>query len=769
MTRTAIIIALLLLACVADALSGAAVQPGGNLQSAVSAGGTIQLAAGTFTFSTPITVGSNTTIIGLPGFGSHLVFNLPGQDWGFHIAANASNVTIQGLSVTSNGGFVKMMDGSGYSSIRITDNSIQWIGAGAADLQCIADTVPCSNPQVTHNTFHDSMGADRAIDFYTTLGGNFDYNLFSNVNAGIHLSSPGPNVSASYNYGTGLGNGKLVEAGIVNSPGSRFDGNVVYGWSNSGTNAMGLSIVCVSGYSTTGNNVDISSNYANVNAAGSSPVGNAFEIGGAPLNFSNNIGACQNAPAVAAICTTGGTGTGNRLFGPSATAGIAGEPSSRSGFGSWSGEAPTINTNYAAASVPPPNTFAGVNFFPGGNGAAVQGGTPPATQPALSITAIPTNNGVTLTWPTQLTGISITTKSGDPAGIVTDAGPSNGAMLVNLNGGWGYTCVVTGIQNGTTVTGSISFTTTGHSTDGTLPTIAQLLLPAASQPTSQPSGSIVVSTAGATIQNLSVTGTIEVKAPNVTIQNVSVNANGQQPAIQIDPTATGCVVQNSDVYGTAGSGYAIVNNAEGPTFLNLNIHDCGASGMDLSGGTTVKNCIFQRLGWNAAGITSNPLISAFTGGEHTQDIFIVNGSSFVLNGNTFADPAYSSANGINYGLSTAAIIAQPYKASPPNVIGHLTISNNTFSSTGSGSLNNYSMYLEGQGSVSVTNNTLPNSQAVYPSYISPIDAWSGNHDTAGNIVGSPAAPTTAPVVTTQPTITSITIQRSDGTQQVIAP
>src|SRR5271170_5115484 len=43
----------------------------------------------------------------------------------------------------------------------------------------------------------------------------------------------------------------------------------------------------------------------------------------------------------------------------------------------------------------------------------------------------------------------------------------------------------------------------------------------------QPSGSLVVTTPGAVIQNLAVSGTINVEAPNVTIENCTVDAGSE--------------------------------------------------------------------------------------------------------------------------------------------------------------------------------------------------------------------------------------------------
>jgi hypothetical protein len=160
--------------------------------------------------------------------------------------------------------------------------------------------------------------------------------------------------------------------------------------------------------------------------------------------------------------------------------------------------------------------------------------------------------------------------------------------------------------------------------------------------------------------------------------------------------------------------------------------------MTLAGSTTVIGCWFHQIGWNASGIKSNPSEPGFTGTTHTQDIFIQNGAAFTITGNNFSDATYSTYNGINYGLSTAAIIIQPYDKSVPDVVGTVNISNNRFAG------GDYMFYLQGQGAVTIDNNILGPVQYgyIYSGYIGGPWSWVGNVDLNGNTI---AAPTGLPV------------------------
>ncbi len=108
--------------------------PGDNIIGIIRAakpGDIVQLNAGTFNVTSPITVPTGVIIVGQSPSTTHVVFNLAGgatTSYGFIIAGNASNVGIGGLDIYSNHGVICMGDGSGYTNIMIVRNNLQFGG-----------------------------------------------------------------------------------------------------------------------------------------------------------------------------------------------------------------------------------------------------------------------------------------------------------------------------------------------------------------------------------------------------------------------------------------------------------------------------------------------------------------------------------------------------------------------------------------------------------------------------------------------------------------
>jgi hypothetical protein len=248
-----------------------------------------------------------------------------------------------------------------------------------------------------------------------------------------------------------------------------------------------------------------------------------------------------------------------------------------------------------------------------------------------------------------------------------------------------------------------------------------------------PSGSIVVTTAGAVIQNLAVTGTIEIEAPNVTVRNCTINADGNYDALQIDAGANNCTVEDTSVTGTGTGGFAIETNAAiGNTFLRMNVYNTADQGFHLGGASTVQGCWLHEIGWNAAGIKSNPSKPGFNGLDHVEDFFIETGASFNFSDNNFQTPDFVTVNGVNYGTTTAVFFIDPYSAG--DHVGHVTINSNYIDGGG------YMFYLMGQGPYTISNNIIgPDEQyaLIYSSYIGGPWSWLNNVDQNGNSIGIP--------------------------------
>ena len=167
------------------------VSPGNNVASALGGahyGDTVVLGAGTFNLYAPVTVPSGVTLTGVSYTSSHVVFSLAGGDstsYGFLVAGNASNVTIEQLDLHSNHGLIQLSSGDpytdSYQNIVITRNALQYGGGQLSDgslVYGISSTVTNNALQITHNYFHDSQNSDRNWCCFYPTNAHFDYNLF---------------------------------------------------------------------------------------------------------------------------------------------------------------------------------------------------------------------------------------------------------------------------------------------------------------------------------------------------------------------------------------------------------------------------------------------------------------------------------------------------------------------------------------------------------------------------------------------------------------
>jgi hypothetical protein len=363
----------------------------GNIPSEISgasAGTVFQFAAGTFNFSSPITVPSGVTLeAATPVMGptavpnsSFIVFNLPGGNnasYGFVIAPNASNVKIQGLDITSNMGIVQMSNGGAYSGIIITDNNMKYGTGQLSDgtlIFGIYGTVTNNGLQITYNYFHDTQGTIRNWCVWYANNANFDYNEFYNINDGGQIDNPGPSVSCSYNYGTYM---HRMGQEVALDAQSTFTctGNVFYSYYQPYNDTEGVSIIGVS------STVNITNNYFNASMApggwgqadsgGTHRFGYAIEGTGAPGNVTGNtlIGAWADdvSSDIANLNVSNNTVYGTALWGA-----FDGEPGPY-GYGSVVTSNNSINSDVGSAPAAPTNTFAGPEHFNGTGSRSVTG------------------------------------------------------------------------------------------------------------------------------------------------------------------------------------------------------------------------------------------------------------------------------------------------------------------------------------------------------------------------------------------------------------
>jgi hypothetical protein len=107
-----------------------------------------------------------------------------------------------------------------------------------------------------------------------------------------------------------------------------------------------------------------------------------------------------------------------------------------------------------------------------------------------------------------------------------------------------------------------------------------------------PSGSITVTTNGAIIQNVAVTGGINIEANNVTIRNFVIYPSGVD-AIRIYPGFSNALVEDGEI---AGSGTTDTDGIDfaNYTALRLNVHNL-TDGFKANGNATIEDCYIHDL------------------------------------------------------------------------------------------------------------------------------------------------------------------------------
>jgi hypothetical protein len=179
-----------------------------------------------------------------------------------------------------------------------------------------------------------------------------------------------------------------------------------------------------------------------------------------------------------------------------------------------------------------------------------------------------------------------------------------------------------------------------------------------------PSGSITVSKAGTTVQNLDITGSITVTAANVTIKNVCVSANGagninNGPAVRF--SAAGGLIEYSTVHGANATDQSVQTAIAGMgTASHVYLYNCGECVHD--GPWTVNDSYIEANG--------NAFESGYVGdagqgpADHHEAVYLAS-STFIGNHDTILNPHDE----------TATVFGDTYN-SPGNVCeNHITITN----------------------------------------------------------------------------------------------
>lgn len=149
-----------------------------------------------------------------------------------------------------------------------------------------------------------------------------------------------------------------------------------------------------------------------------------------------------------------------------------------------------------------------------------------------------------------------------------------------------------------------------------------------------PSGSITISTPGAVVSGLAVSGTINVRASNVTIENSDIaEANPSNAAIDIASGVTGTLLEHDTIHGT--------NNSSGS--LAYAVNDMTGSVTSVTEDHVYAYNIDRILVGPGTVTNSFALGNANIAGEHYEDVYEGNGS-VTLNHNTLLNPHNQTAS-----------------------------------------------------------------------------------------------------------------------------
>ncbi len=133
------------------------------------------------------------------------------------------------------------------------------------------------------------------------------------------------------------------------------------------------------------------------------------------------------------------------------------------------------------------------------------------------------------------------------------------------------------------------------------------------------SSGMTITTNGAVIQNLNITGTVHVKANNVTIRNCKIQHGGTY-GIQCTYGYTGLVIEDTEITGQQSAA------VYGSNFVarRLHIHDMGADAFKPGTNFTIESSYIHHLG--------------FISGSHSDGVQMVSGGDGIIRWNNFDMP-----------------------------------------------------------------------------------------------------------------------------------
>lgn len=212
-----------------------------------------------------------------------------------------------------------------------------------------------------------------------------------------------------------------------------------------------------------------------------------------------------------------------------------------------------------------------------------------------------------------------------------------------------------------------------------------------------------MSTDGAVIENLDITGSVTVLANNVTIRKVRITSDDYYPIRYFDNDNTGLVVEDSEIIGLSGNATAAIS-FRNYTARRLNIHGT-ADGFKADANVVIEDCWIHDLSNGAE--------------EHNDGVQATGGPGVTIRRNNIA------------GASNAAVMASaPYGVAVQN----LRIENNLLAGGA------YTLNIRGEGELRPTGTRITNNcfvrDAVYGPWTidDPSPVIDGNHYIDGSLV-----------------------------------
>jgi hypothetical protein len=163
-----------------------------------------------------------------------------------------------------------------------------------------------------------------------------------------------------------------------------------------------------------------------------------------------------------------------------------------------------------------------------------------------------------------------------------------------------------------------------------------------------PSGSFTVTTDGAVVENVDVTGTITIDAKNVTLRNFRVNADDDFDVV-VTENAENVVIEDGEL---TGSHMAALY---GPNFTarRLNIHDVGVDAIKPWSNVVIDSCYIHELGTDA--------------NAHADGVQESGGDDVTITNNNIDVREYTAADGKEY-RSNAAVFVHTFFGGVQNVL-----------------------------------------------------------------------------------------------------